>query len=122
MDIRETNMTLIYWLCAIITVMFILPLIVVCLASDDSGMAFCMMLFLIVNPLFSILLGVKCGSNIQQMWSFPLILAVFFIVGVWIFFDIKEVGFIVYATVYCALSWIAMFLSCYINNRNKIKK
>ena len=115
-------MTLIYWLCAIIAVVFILPLIVVCLASEDSGMVFCMILFLIVNPLFSIALGVKCGSDIRQMWSLPLILAVGFIVGVWVFFDIKEVGFIVYATVYCALSWIAMFLSCYINNRNKIKK
>lgn len=122
MNIRKTNMTLIHWLCAIIVVIFILPFIVARLASADSGMLFCMMLFLIINPLFSITLGVKCGSNIRQMWSLPLILAVVFIVGTWLSFDAKEVGFLVYATVYCALSWIAMFLSSYINNRNKIKK
>ncbi|WP_373155247.1 hypothetical protein [Bacteroides cellulosilyticus] len=122
MNIRKTNMPLIHRLCAIIVVMFILPFIVAQLASADSGMLFCMILFLIVNPLFSITLGVKCGSNIQQMWSLPLILAVVFIVGVWLSFDVKEVGFIVYATVYCTLSWTAMFLSRYINNRNKIKK
>ena len=46
----------IYWLCATIAVMFVLPFAVARLASECSGMALCMMLFLVINPIYSIIL------------------------------------------------------------------
>lgn len=105
------------WLGITAVVMFILPFAVAKLASECAGMALCMMLFLILNPMYSILLGVTCGKNVRQMWSLPLLSAAMFLLGVWLFFDITEIWFIVYAASYLALSWIAMFISGYIRRR-----
>ena len=46
--------------------MFILPFAVAKLASECAGMALCMMLFLVINPLYSIILGIISGKNIKN--------------------------------------------------------
>lgn len=51
------------------------------------------------------------------MWNLPLVSAVAFLAGTWIFFDIHELWFVVYATVYLAIGWIAMAISKYLNRR-----
>ena len=108
---------IIIWLAIIILVMFTLPFAVARLASECSGMALCMMLFLIVNPVYSAILGYRCGKDIKKMWNLPLVSAVAFLAGTWIFFDIHELWFVVYATVYLAIGWIAMAISKYLNRR-----
>ena len=110
---------IIIWLAIIILVMFTLPFAVARLASECSGMALCMMLFLIVNPIYSAILGYRCGKDIKKMWNLPLVSAVAFLAGTWIFFNIHELWFVVYATVYLAIGWIAMAISKYINGSNK---
>ena len=89
------------------------------LASECSGMALCMMLFFIVNPIYSAILGYRCGKDIKKMWNLPLVSAVAFLAGTWIFFNIHELWFIVYATVYLAIGWTAMAISKHINSSNK---
>ncbi|WP_294628708.1 hypothetical protein [uncultured Bacteroides sp.] len=106
----------IHWLCATAAVMFVLPFAVARLASECSGMALCMLLFLILNPMYSLLLGSHCGSDIKRMWNLPLISAVMFLSGTWLFFDIKEVWFIIYAAIYLVLGWTAMFVSKYLGD------
>lgn len=104
------NRQLIIWLSATVVVMFVLPFAVARLASECSGMALCMMLFLIINPIYSVILGFKCGKNIRRMWNLPLVSSLAFLAGTWLFFDIKEVWFLIYAAIYLALGWIAMFI------------
>lgn len=104
----------IYWLCATIVVMFVLPFAIARFASECNGMALCMILFLIVNPVYSAILGFNCGRNIRQMWNFPFVSSIAFIAGTWLFFDIKEMWFIIYAATYLALGWIAMFINKYL--------
>ena len=108
---------IIIWLAITILVMFTLPFAVARLASECSGMALCMMLFLIVNPIYSVILGYRCGKDIKEMWNLPLVSAVAFLAGTWIFFDIHELWFVVYATVYLAIGWIAMAISKSLNRR-----
>lgn len=108
---------IIIWLAITILVMLALPFTVARLASECSGMALCMMLFLIVNPIYSAILGYRCGKDIKKMWNLPLVSAVAFLAGTWIFFDIHELWFVVYATVYLAIGWIAMAISKYLNRR-----
>ena len=108
---------IIIWLAITILVMLALPFAVARLASEYSGMALCMMLFLIVNPIYSAILGYRCGKDIKKMWNLPLVSAVAFLAGTWIFFDIHELWFVVYATVYLAIGWIAMAISKYLNRR-----
>ena len=111
MTITRLKTSWTYWLCITMIVMFVLPFAVAHLASACSGMALCMMLFLVLNPVYSIILGTFCGKNIKQRWNLPLISAVMFLCGTWLFFDIKEVWFIIYAAIYLALGWIAMLVS-----------
>ena len=104
------NRQLIIWLSVTVTVMFVLPFAVARLASECSGMVLCMMLFFIINPIYSVILGFNCGKNIRRMWNLPLVSAIAFLAGTWLFFDIKEIWFLIYAAIYLALGWIAMFI------------
>lgn len=101
----------VYWLCITLAVMYLLPFAVARLASECSGMALCMLLFFFVNPVYSAVLGYCCGSNVRRMWNLPLIAAVAFLSGAWLFFDIREAWFLVYAVAYLAIGWMAMGLA-----------
>ncbi len=109
----ESRKIIIIWIAITIVVMFALPFAVARLASECSGMALCMILFFIVNPIYSAILGFRCGRNIRQMWKLPLVSSIAFLSGIWLFFDIKEVWFIIYASVYLIIGWMAMGTSKY---------
>mgnify|MGYP005748032261 FL=1 len=49
------------------------------------------------------------------MWNLPLVSAIAFLAGTWLFFDIKEVWFLIYAAIYLTLGWIAMFVRKYLS-------
>lgn len=106
------------WIAVTVTVMFVLLFAVAGFASECSGMALCMILFLIVNPIYSAILGFRCGRNIRQMWNLPLVSSIAFLAGTWLFFDIKEVWFIIYASVYLIIGWTAMGISKYLNRKH----
>lgn len=110
---EHQNKKYVYWLCVTAVIMVVLPFAVARLASECSGMALCMMLFFIINPVYSVILGLNCGKNIRRMWSLPLISSITFLAGTWLFFDIREVWFLVYAAIYLLLGWIAMFIRKY---------
>lgn len=116
----ENRRVIMMWLAVTVAVMFALPFCVARLASECSGMALCMLLFFIVNPLYSAILGYRCGCNVRQMWNLPLVSSIAFLAGTWLFFDIREVWFIIYATVYLIIGWMAMGISRYLNNRTKL--
>ncbi len=116
---RPQNKNYIYWLCATMAIMIILPFAIARLASECSGMALCMMLFFIINPIYSVILGYHCGKDIRRLWNLPLVSSVAFLAGTWIFFDIHELWFIVYAIVYLTIGWITMATRKYINSSNK---
>ena len=105
------------WLAATVAVMFVLPFCVARFAPADAGMALCMMLFLIVNPIYSAILGFRCGRDVRQMWSLPLISSIAFLAGTWLSFDIREVWFIIYATTYLTIGWVAMGINRYLKSK-----
>lgn len=116
----ENRRVIMVWLAVTVAVMFALPFCVARFAPADAGMALCMILFFIVNPIYSAVLGYRCGSNVRLMWNLPLVSSVAFLAGTLLFFDIREVWFIIYATVYLIIGWTAMGISRYLNNRTKI--
>ena len=105
------------WLAATVAVMFALPFCVARFAPADAGMALCMMLFFIVNPVYSAILGFRCGRDVRQMWSLPLISSIAFLAGTLLFFDIREVWFIIYAATYLAIGWVAMGINRYLKSK-----
>ncbi len=110
----ESRKVIITWLGVTVVVMFALPWAVARLASECSGMALCMILFFIVNPLYSAVLGFNCGRDVRRMWNLPLVSSIAFLAGTWLFFDIREVWFLIYAAAYLAIGWAAMFVSKYL--------
>ena len=97
--------------------MFILPLAVARLASECAGMALCMMLFLVINPIYSIALGIVAGRNIKLLWNLPIISAVAFLSGTWLFFDIHEPLFLAYAAIYLCIGIITMLITNHIKRK-----
>ena len=49
------------------------------------------------------------------MYNHPLVSSVAFHAGTWLFFDINEIWFLIYAAIYLVLVWIAMFVRKYLN-------
>lgn len=105
------------WLAATVAVMFALPFCMARFVPADAGMALCMMLFFIVNPIYSAILGFRCGRDVRQMWSLPLISSIAFLAGTLLFFDIREVWFIIYAATYLAIGWVAMGINRYMKSK-----
>lgn len=85
--------------------------------ASNAGMAICFLLFFIVNPLFSAVCGFSAGKNIKRFWMLPIIVAVLFLAGVWLFFDVSEVSFLLYGVAYLVIGTASMLLSNFLRNR-----
>ena len=77
----------------------------------DDWMADCFVLFFALNSIYSVISGFCAGRAIQKLCALPIITAVFYLAGTWLFFDTGEKAFILYALVYLALGAAAMFIS-----------
>lgn len=82
-----------------------------------SGMAVCFLLFFSVDPLYSVITGVYAGKDVRHLWSLPVISAALFLTGTWIFFQMGEPAFVLYAAVYLALGTAAMLISMFIRTK-----
>lgn len=91
--------------------MILLPWFTVTFIKGDAGMAICFILFYLVNPLYSILIGLVAGQSIRSLGTLPLMSSFLFLVGTWLFFSLGELDFILYAGIYFILGNIIMFIS-----------
>lgn len=101
-------------------IMLFLPWCAVTFIKGDGGMAACFMLFFVINPMASVSVGIFSGRNIRVSWFQPILLAVLFLIGTWIFFDVGEQAFIFYAVVYLLLGCVAMLISIFIVRRRRL--
>ena len=65
----------------------------------DDWMVACFVLFFALNSIYSVISGFCAGRAIQKLWALPIITAVFYLAGTWLFFDTGEKAFILYALV-----------------------
>ena len=110
---------IIFWLAVTAVIMLALPWLAVTFVKGDAGMAACFVLFFAVNPIYSVVIGIFAGKDMKHLWSLPVISAVLFLVGAWVFFDMGETAFILYAVVYLALGIAAMLISMFIRKKSK---
>lgn len=102
------------WLAASAAVMFALPWLAVTFCKGDSGMAVCFLLFFALDPIYAIVSGACAGRDSKRLWALPLLTAAFFLAGAWLFFDMGETAFALYAAVYFALGAAAMLICMFI--------
>lgn len=111
---------IIFWLAVTAAIMLALPWLAVTLVKGDAGMAVCFLLFFALNPIYSVAIGVFAGKDVKHLWSLPVISAVLFLIGTWIFFDMGEMAFVLYAVVYLVLGIVTMLISMII--RKKVQR
>lgn len=99
------------WLAASAVIMLLLPYLAVTFVPGDGAMAVCFLLFYLIDPVFSLMIGSYAGRNWKQLWFLPVLSALLFLAGTWIFFDMGESAFLLYAAVYLALGVAAMAVS-----------
>ena len=108
------------WYLISMLVMWGLPWAAVTFAPADAGMAICLILFYAINPLFSVLIGTVAASGENDVWVLPCSSATMFIFGTWIFFDSREMIFIVYGCVYLAIGYSSMLVAKMIKRKRGI--
>ena len=108
---------MIFWLAVSAAVMLALPWLAVTFVKSDAGMAVSFLLFFSVDPLYSMIVGVYAGKDVRRLWSLPVIPAVLFLIGAWVFFYMGESAFVLYAAVYLALGMAAMLISMFIRKK-----
>lgn len=107
----------ILWVMISMIIMLVLPWLAISFVKGDAGMAVCFILFFAVNPIYSVIMGAFAGKNIKSLWGMPVISAVLFLLGSWIFFSMGEMAFILYAGVYLILGIAAMTISVIIHRK-----
>ena len=91
-------------------VALLLPWLAVTFVKGDDGMMANFLLFFVVNPIASVLLGVFSGGNFRMAWFQPLLFAALFLLGAWVFFAVTETAFVIYAAFYLLLGYVGMLL------------
>ncbi len=99
------------WLIASAIIMLAFPWLAVTLVNGSNGMMVCLFLFFVLNPVYVIIAGVHAGRNIKRQWGLPILTAVFFLAGAWLFLDAGEKVFILYASIYLVLGIVTMLIS-----------
>lgn len=111
--------TLVFWLMVSALILLVLPWLAAAFVKEDGGMAACLILFFAVNPLYFVVLGASAGKNMRCLWCLPVLSAVLFLAGTWIFFDMGETAFVMYAGVYLILGMCSMGLSALIRKKSR---
>ena len=110
--------TIIPWMLATAVIMLVFPWLAVTFIKGDGGMAACFILFFAVNPIYAICSGAYAGKNIKKFWILPIITALFFLLGTWLFFSMGEKEFILYALGYLLLGIVAELISMFVKKKN----
>lgn len=105
------NRNVISWFVLSAVIMLLFPWMAVTFIKGDGAMAACFLLFFAVNPIYSVAAGIFAGRDSSRLWHLPVISAVLFLLGTWIFFDMGETAFLLYAAVYLCLGICAMLIS-----------
>ena len=112
-----TMKKMIAWLIASAAILLALPWLAVTFIKSDAGMAVSLFLFFVLNPIYAICAGAYAGRDVKRFWALPVITALFFLDGAWLFFDMGEMAFILYALIYLLLGMAAMLLSRFIRKK-----
>ena len=110
---------IILWVASSAVVMLAFSWLAVTFVKGDAGMAVCFLLLFAVNPLYSVIIGAFAGKDVKHLWSLPVISAVLFLIGTWIFFDMGETAFILYAAVYLVIGIMAVLISMFIRKKTQ---
>lgn len=100
-------------------IMLGIPWLAVTFAPGDAGMAVCFVLFYALNPAYLLYLGIQAGKQPETMRFQPLLASALFLLGAWVYFDPREVLFLIYAGIYLAIGIAAMAVTALLEKKKK---
>ncbi len=103
-------------------VMIGLPFLMLLFINGDNAMAGVMILFFVIDPFYSLIVGMRAGENAGSLWYLPFLTAALFIAGVWLLFDMGEKAFFLYAGIYLLIGLIGMLISHIARKRNRRRR
>ena len=112
---------LLFYMQAAAVIMLVGPWVALQLPGLD-GMGACFLLFFAVDPLCAFICGAFSGIDTRKMWSIPIIVALLFLLGVWVFIAPFESAFIIYATGYLIIGYFGMLIRVLLRRRGLFKK
>lgn len=94
-----------------LVVLLALPLLFVNLAQPYEFMGLIMLLFFVINPVASILVGFFAGKDIKTLWWVSISFPIVFLLSYW--FVLKEIiwDLTIYAMIYALLGFLTMIIS-----------
>ncbi len=107
------------WLLAAAAVMLLLPLLFRFFLPPKAGMAGMLLLYLFIEPLFALFIGIFAGREMKKNWYLPPAAAVLSVLGSWLIFEMGESAFLLYAGGYLVLGVIAMLVTFALGNRKQ---
>lgn len=116
---REFKKALIYSAVFMVGLPILVSLIFTLPATSGWGMIVTLFLFFVVDPTFTIGLGVFCGTDIKKYRFLPLINSAFCLVGVWTAFDFGDRGLMIYPAAYLVIGYAVMFVYSYMRRPEK---
>lgn len=110
------NKILIY-IITVLLILLIIPFIAMNIIKPNEGMGFLLLMFFIINPIVSILLGVLSGKNISKLFWIPISFAILF--PVLYVFTLEELvmDLYLYSIGYLVLGLVSMTVTYYLNKR-----
>lgn len=95
----------------LLLVMLVFPLLVINFAEARDALGWVIILFLGVNPITSIILGILAGTDIRKLWWIPLVVAIAFPLLYWLVLKTVILELFVYSGMYLVVGIIVMFIT-----------
>ena len=101
----------------IFVTMLIIPFITIHTIKAESGMAVTLILFFVVYPIVSVIIGILAGKDIKFFWFSPILVGVLF----WVFACLAyQPAFpIVYSVIYFVICAISLLITWIITKKKK---
>lgn len=99
--------------------MILLPFMTVDTSGTELGIASIYTNLYVVNPVYTLGIGIFAGTDREKLWSLPLITAVFFILGFGLIISFADILVYMYALCYLLTSTLAMFFIDFLLKRRK---
>lgn len=105
---KKTKVQLVVYTLSTIVLFYLIPSIAPLILSSNKGFAFAILTLMIINPMYSFLIGYIFTKNNGFKWYFPLLIGLAFVPAI---FTIHNSSATVYAVVYTAISYLGSLIS-----------
>lgn len=98
-------------------ILIILPLILTSFSKPHEFMGIMILLFFIINPIFSFIINFIVGKDVKRMWYMPILFSLIFLISYWIILSEVIIDLLFYAFIYIIIGYISIFISFLLSNK-----